>query len=907
MARRQTLGRQDSEFAGAQTSASDPPIRVLFVGVDRDRFHQIRDRLALSRAPFEIFWITDAAEVLRWMEDSNADVVLIDDSFGTEPGIRLVRETTHRHMAGPPVIVTTAKCDRTIDRAAMDAGAADYLDWHEVTAESLRWTIRFAARHRTALEAARRNAAWFRALVDHGIDGVATLDSNGSLTYVSPSVKRLMGYDDEALIGCHFGGLVHPDDLGAASDAFKRVLSQPGVSVRSKIRVRHANGEWRVQEGSTVNLLDEPAIASIVCHFTDITEHETTQQALGETQELFEAIFAEALDAILISDDDGQFVLVNRAAGELFGIAPEDMIGRMGSEFTPENMDYPTAWRAFLSEGRMSGAHELRRADGTVREVEFAAVANVLPGRHLSILRDVTERKRSEEAFERTAAKLRGLFGSNVVNITFSNREGVLLDANDAFLEMVGRTRADLASGRLTWQSVTPPEFIADNDRAIVDAETSGRCLPFEKQYVRPDGSRVWVLLGVARLPGSGGEFASLSIDITRQKAVEEEFRQAQKMEAVGRLAGGIAHDFNNLLTAILGYAELLSEIETLPTDVREDVENIRTAAVSAAGLTQQLLAFSRRQVLQPRVLSLNEVVSRIEAILRRVLGEDIRLTVDLDPRTATVRGDTVQLEQILLNLAVNARDAMPLGGELTIRTRNRFLDAGYVASHGGATVGPHVELSVSDTGTGMDENVKAHIFEPFFTTKPEGKGTGLGLATVYGAIKQMAGSIGVESELHRGTTFRIYLPAIGCDAIGDEAKPRSESARGRERVLLVEDKEEVRRVASRALQRQGYRVTEAASPREALAIVSEGTHFDLLLTDMVMPEMRGGELAHHLRQRIPSLRIVYMSGYADDTIGPHGEPGVGVVFLQKPFTPHALIQHVRQALDAPRNHEGSQ
>ena len=905
MARR-TLGRQDAELEGAHTRRSDPPIRVLFVGIDRDRFQQIRDRLTRSGARFEVIWLTSAEDLLRWMDDSNADVVLIDDSFGAERGVRLVRETTYRHLAGPPIILTTADCNRAIDRAAMDAGAADYLDWHDVTAESLRWTIRFAARHRTALEAARRSAAWFRALVDHGIDGVATLDSRGELTYVSPSVKRLMGFDDSATVGAHFSDFVHPDDLPAAAAAFKRAVSEPGVSVRSKVRVRHANGEWRVQQGSTVNLLDEQAIASIVCHFTDITEHETTQQALGQTQELFRAIFAEALDAILISDDDGRFVLANRAAGELFGIEPEDMVGRLGSEFIPATMDYPKEWRSFLSNGRMSGAHEMRRPDGVVKDVEFAAVANVLPGRHLSILRDVTERRRTEETFERTVAKLRGLFGSNVVNITFSNREGVLLDANDAFLGMVGRSRAELESGQLTWQALTPPEFIAENERAIVDAKTSGRCLPFEKQYLRADGSRVWVLLGLAHLPGGSGEIAALSIDITRQKAVEEEYRQAQKMEAVGRLAGGIAHDFNNLLTAILGYAELLSELDTVPAEAKDDIENIRTAAVSAAGLTQQLLAFSRRQVLQPRVINLNEVIARIEAILRRVLGEDIRLTVDLDPRAASVRGDSAQLEQILMNLAVNARDAMPLGGELTIRSQNRFLDASYVSSHGGATIGPHVELSVGDTGTGMDEHVKAHIFEPFFTTKPEGKGTGLGLATVYGAIKQMGGSIVVESELQRGTTFRIYLPAAGRDATRDEAATPSSSVRGHETVLLVEDKEEVRRVAARTLQRHGYQVTEAASPREALTIASaEGARFDLLLTDMVMPEMRGGELAHHLRQRIPSLRVVYMSGYSDDAVGRNGTMAEGDVFLQKPFTPHALIQHVRQALDVPPDREG--
>jgi PAS domain S-box-containing protein len=775
MARRQTLGRHETEVEDSQ-APGDPPIRVLFVGIDRERFDRIRHRLNIStRTPFDVVWVASAAEALRRLDESHVDVVLIDDGVGADRAIRLVRDTTLRPNASPPVILASSLCDPAIDQAAMEAGAVDYLDWRELTPESVRWTIRYAARHRSVVDAARRNAQWFRALVNYGIDGVATLNSEGQLTYVSPSVKRLMGYEDSELLGCHFAGLIHPDDLSSATDAFKRVTSQPGVPVRAKIRVRHASGEWRMQESSTVNLLDEPAVGSIVCHFIDITEHESTQQALGQTQELFRAIFAEALDAILISDNDSRLVLVNRAAGQLFGIAPEDMVGRLGSEFTPETMDYATTWRSFLTDGRMSGAHQIIRRDGTVIDVEFAAVANVLPGRHLSILRDVT-----------------------------------------------------------------------------------------------------------------------------RQKAVEEDFRQAQKMEAIGRLAGGIAHDFNNLLTAILGYAELLRETESLPAEVKDDIENIRTAAVSAAGLTQQLLAFSRRQVLQPRVVSLNEVVTRVEALLRRVLGEDIDLKVLLDPRVAYVRGDEVQLDQLLMNLAVNARDAMPRGGHLSIRTRNRILDQGYARTHRDAEPGHYVELSITDTGTGMDENVKSHLFEPFFTTKAEGKGTGLGLATVYGAVKQMGGSIAVDSELHRGTTFRIYLPAIDAESsTSDEPPPRVASFDGNERVLVVEDKDEVRRITSRTLRRHGYLVTEAASPREALQLTKEpGTRFDMLLTDMVMPEMRGRELAHHLRQRIPGLRVVYMSGYADDTIEREGTDA-GLVFLQKPFTPQVLLQHVREALDA--------
>ncbi len=615
---------------------------------------------------------------------------------------------------------------------------------------------------------------------------------------------------------------------------------------------------------------------------------------------LFEAVFDAASDAILIADDQGRYLAANRAAGELLGLASEQIVGRSVGDFTAPGRDYVEGWRAFLALGHSRGEHELTHRDGTVRYVEYNAVAHVRPGLHVSILRDVTDRKRAEAALRTMEGRLRGLFESNIVNITFGTSDGAIIDANDAFLETVGRSRADLDAGLLTWSSLTPPEFMDVNLRAEDELQRTGKAAPFEKQYLRPDGRRPWVLLWLARLPGIDDGTVALSIDISRQKEVEDQLRQAQKMEAIGRLAGGIAHDFNNLLTAIIGYAELVHHDAALTPSVREDVGEILKAAGSAAGLTRQLLAFSRRQLMQPRILSLNDTVQHIQAILRRLLGEDIVLTAATEPLLALVSADPVQIEQVVMNLALNARDAMPSGGRLRIETANVVLDASYVTAHQGAVPGPHVMLAVSDTGVGMEESVKSRLFEPFFTTKEHGKGTGLGLATVYGAIRQMGGSIAVDSVVGRGTTFRIYLPA----AEGQKSETLRDVSggtpdRGHEAILLVEDQTEVRRVAAQILTRHGYRVVEAPGPREALRLAGTAP-FDLLLTDVVMPDMSGRELARRLHALRPDLRVLYTSGCTDNAIGHHGVLESGLAFAQKPFTPASLLQKVRAALDAP-------
>jgi signal transduction histidine kinase len=393
---------------------------------------------------------------------------------------------------------------------------------------------------------------------------------------------------------------------------------------------------------------------------------------------------------------------------------------------------------------------------------------------------------------------------------------------------------------------------------------------------------------------------ADLRRAATQQRLLEQQLIESQKMEGIGRLAGGVAHDFNNLLTAILGYAELM-ESQLEDENLRSELREIRLAGERAAALTQQLLAFSRRQILQPRTLDLNTVVSNIEKMLARLIGEDIKLVTRLEPALGSVKADPGQLEQVIMNLAVNARDSMPEGGTLTFETANSLLDTDFVASHPGARPGGYAALTVADTGIGMSDEVRSHAFEPFFTTKERGKGTGLGLATAYGIVKQSGGYITVESEPGRGTTFRIYLPLVTDSAAASRPGERpTSSPSGSETILLVEDESGVRRMSRTILETQGYTVLEAASGEEALVIARshEGV-IHLVATDVIMPGMSGRVLWDRLRALRPNSRVLFMSGYTDDVIARHGVLESGIAFLQKPFTPHGLAEKVRDVLDA--------
>jgi len=624
--------------------------------------------------------------------------------------------------------------------------------------------------------------------------------------------------------------------------------------------------------------------------------------------ELFHALVEHSSDAVALLDETGAITYVSQAATRLLGYGVPELTGTNALGFLhPDDLALTERLcRQLLDQPGTPIRTELRarHKDGSYHLVEAVAVNRLddpAVGAVVANWRDITERLRAEQALRNSEQSYRSLV-DGVRDVIFAlSPGGEVTSLNPAFEEMTGFPPAEWV-GR-------PFEAFVHPDDVPLALDLFGRVLQGEPRptiqfriLTRAGTYRVAEFSATAQLrDGRLTGILGIGRDVTERLGLEQQLRQAQKMEAVGRLAGGIAHDFNNILTAITGHADLLLEDLGHHDPRRADVDEIRRSAERAAGLTRQLLAFSRQQVLQPKVVDLNALVLDMDKLLRRLIGEDVELATVLYPTLGRVTADPGQLEQVIVNLAVNARDAMPQGGKLTLETRNIDLDSSYTLEHSLVKPGPYVQLTVSDSGIGMDEETQAHAFEPFFTTKPRGQGTGLGLAMVYGTVKQSGGFIWVYSEPGRGATFKIYLPRV--DAPVESAAPPApveRPPRGSETVLLAEDEPAVRAIARQALERQGYTVLAAPSGADALALAAQhGATIHLLLTDVVMPGMSGRDLADRLTAQRPGIRVLYISGYTDNAIVRHGMLEPGLAYLQKPFRPDALVRKVREVLDA--------
>jgi two-component system, cell cycle sensor histidine kinase and response regulator CckA len=582
--------------------------------------------------------------------------------------------------------------------------------------------------------------------------------------------------------------------------------------------------------------------------------------------------------------------------------------GWWGEHLHPEDRDRLIAQvPELLDKGHVEREYRLLRKDGAytwVRdEQRLLRDETGNPTEVIGSWSDVTVQKRTERRLLESEEEYRVLFVSNPHPMwVFDVETLAFLAVNDAAVRLYGFSRGEFLG--MTIKDIRPPEEVPALLEYLKTMPETPSLLATQIKHHKKDGSLLEVA-GASNAIEFHGRHARLVLadDISERKALEAQLGQAQKMEAVGRLAGGVAHDFNNLLGVITGYSELLLRSLGPEHPGSKRVEEIQKAAERAASLTRQLLAFSRQQVLQPRILDLNQVVADIEKMLCRLIGEDIHLVTTRGEGLGRIRADPGQIEQILMNLVVNARDAMPKGGGLILETANVALDEVYARVHPEVQAGPFVMLSVSDTGEGMDAETRAHIFEPFFTTKEAGKGTGLGLATVFGIVQQSGGSVSVESQLGLGTACRIYFPRVE-DALPLPAPgtlPGAPPRGGTETVLVVEDADSLREIIREILEGAGYTVLESADPDEALFRVSTlGSPLHLLLTDVVMPGMSGPDLATSVGIARPGTKVLFMSGYTDEAMGLHGVLDAGTQFIQKPFAADALLRKVREAIDAP-------
>ena len=631
------------------------------------------------------------------------------------------------------------------------------------------------------------------------------------------------------------------------------------------------------------------------------------EEAFRESEKKYKELADLLPQTVFEADAEGNLTFVNRQAFEMFGYTREDLAKGLNAiqVITPKDRTRASEniRRVLQGEDLDGTEYWVRRKDGTPFPVIIHAcriLSGAKPVGMRGIIVDISERKRVEEALTESEAKFRSLFELSPQAIALSEPEtGRLIEVNDKLCELTGWTR-----GQILGRSTIACGFYSTQDRArfMEELMRSGVVNGFEMDFRAKNGSVLNALM-FARVVQIAGKqlLLTIFIDLTDYKRLEAQLLQSQKMESVGQLAGGIAHDFNNLLMAIQGYAEL-GMMRTSPGDaVCGDLQEIVKASERAARFTSQLLAFSRRQVLEPKVVDLSEVVSDVAPMLRRLMGEDVELVVKTGAGLGRVRVDPSQIEQVVVNLVANARDAMPNGGRLSLETENVTLNGSNGDGGAPAPTGEFVMLRISDTGMGMSPEVTAHIFEPFYTTKEVGKGTGLGLATSYGIIKQSGGYIDVQSEPGRGTTFRVYLPRVH-DKTESPSVDRGKGpiAHGGETVLVVEDEKQVRDVAVRILREHRYDVLAAGDGEEALRLVKthNGKKIHLLLTDVVMPRMSGRILADRLKVDRPEMKCIFISGHTDDTLVHHRVEDRGTLFLQKPFSPSLIVRKVREALD---------
>jgi PAS domain S-box-containing protein len=883
------------------------PLRVLIIEDSEDDAQLVVREL--RRAGREVaFERVETPEAMAAALDRESWDLFVSDyrmpRFLAPEALALYRE---RSLDAPFIVVSgTIGEEQAVE--VMRAGAHDFFLKDRLTrfAAAVERELREAGSRR-----ARRSLA--RAIEQSPLSVVLT-DAQGRIEYVNPAFTAITGYTPEEAQGRLL-------DSGAQDAAVYASLWQTiraGHEWRGEVVNRRKDGSHYVQDTSISPLSLGGRIDGFVAIGADITERRRAETELRESRARLEEAQRIAHIGSWEHDLAADKFRYSDEMYRLLGVGPEDFAGTMEAFVALIHPDDRATMAAYVKSvlgGHSSSEVDFRvvRPDGTVRRMQGRAQPffdpSGKPCRVAGSLQDLTERRLAEDSLRCQEQRFRSLIENSTEITALLGPGGNLRYLSPAFEHVLGQP-AEVWLGQSVLDLVWPEDLA--RAKALLERvlQSPAEAIAWQSRLRHAKGGWRWLEGTAANLiaePAVEGIVVNCH-DVTERKLAEERqsrteqmLWQSQKMEAIGRLAGGVAHDFNNMLGVITGFGELARR--QLPPDhpVQDRLEQILKASSRAADLTRQLLAFSRQQVMRPHALELNAVVEGTRNMLGPLIGEDIELVLRLDPHLGTVMADPTQLDQVLMNLAVNARDAMRQGGRLSFETANVELDEDYVRRHLAGKPGSYVRLAVSDTGVGMDEETRCHIFEPFFTTKAESKGTGLGLATVYGIVKQSGGFIWVYSEPSQGATFKIYLPRVDASQGRETAAPgAAEMPRGTETILVAEDQEALREMIREVLQQQGYTVLAVANGNTALELSRRHTGpLHLMLADVVMPGMNGREVAERLAAERPDMRTLYMSGYTNGTISDRGLLAEGVVLVEKPFTAASLAQAVRKALDA--------
>ncbi|HXT12133.1 MAG TPA: PAS domain S-box protein [Candidatus Angelobacter sp.] len=904
------------------------PLRILHLEDDPDFVSLVSDLLRQEGLPAETTSTQSFQEFLKAVTDNSYDIIFADYSLPTCNGLQALNALREKDPHTPFVMISG-----TIgEHAAIEClrcGATDYVLKNKL--ERLVPAIRRAVKeaeeraHRKRIETELvRREKYFRTLTEHSLDVLTILSSEGLFLYNSPSLKKVLAFEPKDVAGQSAFALVHEEDIAGVLGAFKHALENPDDIITHEFRCRRQDGTWTHLEVVGQNRLMDPEIAGVVLNTRDISDRKRAEAELRQGEKQYRMIFEGSPTPMWVMDVETlQILEVNEAAVQHYGYSREEFLAMNGRSLRPS--DETERYVKFINEiiknhpdtafGR-AGLWRHVKKDGEEIDVEIKWSRLAFRGRAgvLVMAHDITERKRAAEALEKSEASLAAAqriahLGSWEMDLkSLQDVASNVLRWSDETYRIFGYEPQQVAVTNELYFNAVHPEDRSRVMNAFLEALKKGETYDLEHRIVLPGGQDRHVRQRGEMVTDANGnpvQMVGIVMDITERRQLGEQLRQSQKMEAIGQLAGGVAHDFNNILTVIHGHASLLLVDKTLAQKAAHSAQQIAQAAERATGLTRQLLTFSRRQVMQPRRLDLNQVVSNMTMMLGRILGEDIALQLNYWTEPAFIKADASMMEQVLLNLVVNARDAMPKGGKLAIKIGPAKIDSSHRSYQPEARAGDFFSLAVTDTGCGIDPENLRRIFEPFFTTKEVGKGTGLGLATVYGIVNQHQGWVEVESESGKGSTFRVFLPAADEQTAPTGTKTAPQRVRGgNETILVVEDEIAVRELVCSVLGGHGYEILQAESGVQALNVWQNNKKkIDLLLTDLVMPDhLNGRELAEKLWAEKPKLKVIFTSGYTADVVGKDFVLQRGLHYLQKPYDPQKLAVTVRNCLDGAAN-----